>query len=53
LPVLQKTMAQSQAGNSAASAGGTSPTTLLVYKAQSYLPTQTFVFQNGLLAGQK
>ena len=50
LPVFQRNLgsAAPQQNNDAGVA-----TTLLVYKPQSYLPAQTFIFQNGLLVAQK
>lgn len=48
LPVFQKTMAQGPQQKAAQPAS-----TLLIYQAQSYLPAQTFVFQGGILVGQR
>jgi hypothetical protein len=48
LPIIQKNMSQQPAASVP-----TQPVTLLVYKPQEYLPAQTLVFKNGLLAGQK
>ena len=52
LPVMQKanTQPQTSADNTQAVEEGT---TLLVYKPQSYLPAQTFVFVGGLLVSQR
>ncbi len=52
LPVFQKNMLQ-KTPMPQQNAAVTGAATLLIYKPQSYLPPQTFVFQNGLLIGQK